>query len=215
MWLIATFPALKIAIDEYPEVKKYLEQFLPKINQTGETFISQIGQKEKTRKKTGNKWFETQDQIAYYKEFEKEKIVYPNMTKYLPFIFDNEGLYTNQKCFIVTGSSLKFLVAILNSSISHYYIRQNLPELQGGTRELSKVFFINHPVPKISKSQQKPFETLVDKIISQKERGEDTTAEEQKIDNLVYKLYELTYEEVKIVEPEFALTKEEYENCEL
>lgn len=56
----------------------------------------------------------------------------------------------------------------------------------------------------------KSFETLVDKIISKKEAGEDTTAEERETDLMVYKLYNLTYEEVKIIEPEFELSKEEY-----
>ena len=72
----------------------------------------------------------------------------------------------------------------------------------------------NIPIPQITKSKQKPFEILVDKIIAKKERGEDTTAEEQKIDIMGYKLYELTYEEVKIVEPEFEMNKEEYLNYE-
>jgi len=55
----------------------------------------------------------------------------------------------------------------------------------------------------------------VAKIIAKKERGEDTTAEEQQIDLMVYNLYELTYDEVKIVDPEFGLTEEEYMNYEL
>jgi len=213
LWIISTFPALHIDIDKYPAVKKYLEQFLPKIKQTGETFTNKAGQKEKTRKLTGNKWFETQDQIGYYKEFEKEKIIYPNMTKYFPFIYDNNKFYTNQKCYIATGSNLKYIVALLNSKTLHYYIRQNLPELQGGTRELSKVFFQNVPIVKYSNTMV--FDNLVDQILAKKESGEDTTAEEQQIDLMVYKLYELTYDEVKIVDPETPLNKEEYERFEL
>lgn len=92
LWLITTFPALKIDIDNYPVVKEYLEGFLPKIKQTGETFINTGGEKEKSRKKTGNQWFETQDQISYYEEFEKEKIIYPNMTSLLPFYYETSGV---------------------------------------------------------------------------------------------------------------------------
>lgn len=84
LWLIATFPALKHDIDDYPAVKKYLKSFGKKMNQTGETLINNSGKKEKSRKKTSNKWFETQDQIGYYEEFEKEKIIYPNSTKSQP-----------------------------------------------------------------------------------------------------------------------------------
>ncbi|GIV30469.1 MAG: hypothetical protein KatS3mg028_1535 [Bacteroidia bacterium] len=217
LWLIATFPALKLNIDDYPAVRDYLKSFGKKLHQTGEEYIDENGVKQKTRKKTGNKWFETQDQIAYYQEFEKEKIVYPNMTLFLPFIFDDKGYYTNQKCFIITSEkiNLKFLVAYFNSKVSHRWIRQNCPELQGGTRELSKIFFENIPIPPLSEPEQQPFVALVEQILSKKEKGEDTTDLEQQIDLLVYRLYELSYEEVKVIDPEFALSKKAYEAIKL
>ncbi len=221
LWLIATFPAFNLNIENYHAVKEYLEKFLPKIKQSGETYIDENEVKQKTRKKTGNKWFETQDQIAYHKEFEKEKIVYPNMASDLCAYYDNKNYFTNQKCFIVTTKTenLTHLAMFLNSKLINYYFKKNIGAtlgLQGF--EMSKVFMQNLPIPKISKSEQKPFATLVDKIIAKKavrqsslqELGEDTTAEEREIDLMVYKLYELTYEEVKIVEPAFALTENEY-----
>ena len=58
---------------------------------------------------------------------------------------------------------------------------------------------------------KKPFEKLVDNINKLKSEGKDTTALEQQIDNMVYKLYELTYEEVKVIDPEFPLSEQEYE----
>ncbi|MGI9256243.1 MAG: Eco57I restriction-modification methylase domain-containing protein, partial [Salinispira sp.] len=73
LWVIATFPALNINIDNYVAVKNHLLTF-------GKNRLEQSGMTTngiKARKKTHNKWFETQDQIAYYPEFEKEKIVYP------------------------------------------------------------------------------------------------------------------------------------------
>ncbi len=202
LWLIATFPALKINIDEYPAVKEYLKSFGKRINQTGETFIDTNGEKSKSRKKTGNKWFETQDQIAYYQEFEKEKIVYPNMTLFLPFIYDIKNYYTNQKCFIITSNivNLKFLIGYFNSKVSHRWIRENCPELQGGTRELSKIFFENIPIPQIPVSAQQPFIALVEQILVKKEQNEDTTELETQIDQMVYELYGLTAEEIEIIE---------------
>lgn len=212
LWLIATFPARNLDIDHYPAVKAYLKSFGKRLHQTGETFIDQNGQKAKTRKKTGNKWFETQDQIGYYKEFEKEKIIYPNMTLFLPFVFDDCNYYTNQKCFIICTKSvsLKFLISFLNSKISHRWIRMNCPELQGGTRELSKIFFENIPVPSLTGIQQQPFISLVDQILQGKEEGLDTTALEQQIDHLVYHLYALSYEEVQVIDPTYPLSSEEY-----
>jgi adenine-specific DNA-methyltransferase len=138
----------------------------------------------------------------YYQEFEKEKIIYPNMTLFLPFIYDDKKFYTNQKCFIITSKTvnLKFLVGYFNSKVSHRWIRENCPELQGGTRELSKIFFENIPIPLLSESEQKPFVALVEKILAGKERGEDTTGLEREIDEMVYRLYGLTAEEIAVVE---------------
>ena len=61
---------------------------------------------------------------------------------------------------------------------------------------------------------QKIISNLSKKIHLLIEQDEGTTAEERKIDLMVYNLYNLTYEEVKIIEPEFDLTKKEYENYE-
>ena len=64
------------------------------------------GEKIKARKKTNNKWFETQDSISYWEDFSKPKIIYPNMTKYMPFVYDEANFLTNQKCFIITGQNM-------------------------------------------------------------------------------------------------------------
>ena len=202
LWLIATFPALKLNIDTYPAVKAYLKSFGKKMNQTGEEFFDENDQKQKSRKKTGNKWFETQDQIGYHQEFEREKIIYPNMTLFLPFIFDDKRHLINDKGFILTSNnvSLKFLLGYFNSKMAQRWIRENCPELQGGTRELRKVFFENIPIPPLSTPDQQPFVVLVDKILAGKENGQDTTAFEDEIDRLVYPLFGLTGEEIKAVE---------------
>ena len=81
-----------------------------------------------------------------------------------------------------------------------------------GIRWLNQ-YMINLPIPQIAKSEQKPFEEIVDIILAKKERGEDTAAEELQIDIMVYKLYGLTYAEVKTVAPAFPLTKKEYEEA--
>ena len=108
LFLINTPPALRLNIDDYHAVRDHLQRFgRDRLEQAGQT----LADGTKTRKKTGNKWFELQDQIAYHADFEKEKIIYPNMTKFLPFIYDPNGFYTNQKCFIITGgNSLKYLM---------------------------------------------------------------------------------------------------------
>lgn len=158
-WLVATFPSRKINIDNYIAVKEHLLSF-------GKERLEQDGN---GRKKTGNKWFETQDQISYWENFEKPKIIFPNMTKFLPFVYDDTGIYTNQKCFIITGSKLKYLTCFFNSKLFKYCFSDNFPELQGGTKELSKVFFDKIPVKQIKTDEEEiPFSKMVDYLVALK-----------------------------------------------
>ena len=199
LWLICTFPSLNLDIEKYPSLKAYLESFRPRIDQSGE---------KGCRKKTSNKWFETQDNIAYHEEFEKEKIVYPNMTKFRPFILDRESFYTNQKCFIITSEQSKilpYIIGILNSWIFDFAFAERFPNLLGGTLELSKIFFEKLPIPKIdstNKALSDEIISLVKQILDSKAKDPttDTKELESHIDSLVYKLYHLTDDEIKIIE---------------
>jgi hypothetical protein len=148
-YLIGTYPALKLEIDNYPAIRDHLLSFgYDRIKQTGE---------KGARKKTTNNWFETQDSINYYKEFSKPKIIYPNMTSVFPFMYDETGFLSNDKSFILTANdgsiSLLFLTAVFNSSLAKLWIWYNCPELQGGTREIRKVYFEHFPVPKASNEE--------------------------------------------------------------
>lgn len=104
---------------------------------------------------------------------------------------------------------MKFLLAILNSQCAKKWFYIN-GKIRGIGVDIGVGKLKQFPIPNISKERQKIFKILVDKIIAKKEAGEDTKSEEREIDLLVYKLYELTYDEVKIVDPEFGMSKEEY-----
>ena len=203
LYLINTFPTLNLNIDDYPAVKNYLLAFgRDRLEQAGKT----LADGTKSRKKTGNKWFELQDPIAYHPEFEKEKVVYPNMTKFLPFVYDMDGFYTNQKIFIITGGNyLRYLTGYFNSKVAAKWIRENCPELQGGTRELSKVFFENISIPPVTEANQHlvtQIEDRVDKILTAKSTNPNTDVSdlENEIGQIVYLLYGLTLDEIAIVE---------------
>ena len=194
LWLIATFPSRHYDIDKYPSIKQYLLSFgIERLEQTGKTHIVN-GDKVKARKKTNNKWFETQDSISYWEDFLKPKIIYPNMTKYMPFVFDDKMYLTNQKCFIITGKYVAYLTAFFNSSLFKYCFRNSFPELQGGTRELSKIFFDKIPVYEVSDTQNLQFQDAVEDI--QKEYNKQKA---QRIDSMLFDLYALTAEERKAI----------------
>ena len=116
------------------------------------------------------------------------------MTKYMPFVYDEANFLTNQKCFIVTGQCMAFLTAFFNSSLFKFCFRDSFPELQGGTRELSKIFFDKIPVLQVSDSINETFRHIVNKI-----QASYTKEQARNIDNMLFDLYNLTADERKVI----------------
>ncbi|GKX75818.1 type II restriction endonuclease [Campylobacter jejuni] len=196
--VIGTFPSLKIDIEQYPALKQYLSQFLPRIEQSGE---------KGCRKKTSNKWFETQDNIAYYEEFEKEKIVYPETTQGAYFVYDNKGIFLEKTAFFIVCENLKYLLGLLSSNLITYYYKNFSQGCKLGTKgyQYNKHALENLPIPKINSKNQNIVDeliNLVDEILKAKEQDKNANTQEleNKINSLVYKLYNLTEEEIKIIE---------------
>jgi CRISPR/Cas system-associated endonuclease/helicase Cas3 len=111
-----------------------------------------------------------------------------------------------------TSFSLKYILALLNSKLLSKWFAIYFGKL---SRKIFPQFKINElrifPIVKSSTKSQITIENIINQILSLKSEGKDTTALEQQIDNLVYKLYELTYQEVKAIDPQFKLTESEYE----
>ncbi|MEI7787196.1 MAG: Eco57I restriction-modification methylase domain-containing protein [Chlorobiaceae bacterium] len=194
LWLIATFPALDINIDEYPAVRGYLKSFGKKLHQTGEVIDrDDQGNVIKSRKATGNKWFETQDQIAYYKEFEKEKIVYAEIVFDSAFYLDTSGIYPEATAFVLTGENTRYLTALLNSQLLTFVFRAFYAggDLRGDTFRYKKVFLQNLPVIKSTGQVTSLLELLVDYVQTTKVKKQNLQSAffEQLIDALVYELY--------------------------
>jgi methylase of polypeptide subunit release factors len=111
--------------------------------------------------------------------------------------------------------SNKFLLGIINSSVVKIYWsnkfadkRKTFPKIKGGYLELI-------PIKKPTKIIEAQIEKLVDEILKKKKANQDTSSLEKEIDVLVYHLYELTYDEVKIIDKEFWLSEEEYTNYKM
>ena len=152
----------------------------------------------------------------FWQNFDKPKIIYPNMTKYWPFAMDLSGAYYhNDKSFHIVGENIYWLCAFFNSKLFDYCFRDNFPELLGGTRELRKVYFDKIPVKRISDNEEKPFKTIVEKILDLKTKNKSIEELEKHLDIMVYKFYSLSFEEVKVVEPSFPLSKEEYNSISI
>ncbi|GAA9032284.1 class I SAM-dependent DNA methyltransferase [Helicobacter pylori] len=203
LWIVATFPSLKLDIDDYPSLKTYLSQFRPRIDQSGE---------KDCRKKTSNQWFETQDTIAYHREFEKEKIVYGEIVQEPRFYLDNGEcelgyFYAEATSFILTGEHLCYLLGMLHSKLitfafKTFYAGGGLGE--SGYR-YKKAFIERLPIPQITPQNQKLAHKITDcakAILEAKEKDPKANTQEleKEIDALVYQLYNLTDEEIKIIE---------------
>jgi len=206
LWIIGTFPALRLDIDDFPALKKYfLDNFdIRQLEQSGKKYPN-LG--FDARKKTNNKWFETQDQIAYYAEFEKEKVVWQELAQGSQFALDEEGrFFVSNTAYIMTGTHLRYLLGYLNSRLNEItYSRWYCTKLgSSGTRWLNQ-HVLSIPVPPITPENQSlvsQIEALVDAILARK-RGSpnaDTRDLERAIDDIVYRLYDLTPDEIRLVE---------------
>lgn len=202
-FIIGTFPAMHIDIDDYPTLKKHLASFgVERLEQTGEVYFVD-GELVKSRKKTNNEWFETQDSIAYYKEFEKNKIIYIHTAKEHKFFFDTKGYYINNSCYMIISDS-KFLFFFLNSNLFKYYKQLKFVAYgdgqEAGRCKLDYNKMITVPIKK--NVDETPFEKMYEKILSIKQTNPDadTTPFEQEIEQHIYDLYNLTPEEIAVVE---------------
>ncbi|EAY25287.1 DNA modification methylase [Microscilla marina ATCC 23134] len=175
------------------------------------THLNTFREKAKKRGDKGNYWWELRA-CAYYEEFEKPKLIYPNICKQPEFTYDLQKFYTNQKCFIISKDD-KYLLTVLNSQVINFLFKNILPKLQGGFYEPSYVFLKDFPIPQIPEAEQAPFVAKAEQILAAKAAGQDTTALEAEVDLMVYCLYGLGYREVKIVDPNFALSKDAYQYC--
>ena len=183
LWLINTHNGVKgkyppIDINDYPAIKQHLDLYWDKICKRDDKGVTPYNLRN----------------CAYLEDFYKPKIIYPNMTKYMPFVLDSEMFVTNQKCFIITGQNTAFLTAFLNSSLFKFCFRDSFPELQGGTRELSKIFFDKIPVVKVGIETEQQFKTAVNNI-----QQAYTKQRAIELDTLIFDLYKLSEEERNLV----------------
>ena len=188
LWLIATFPSRHYDIEQYPAVKEYLLSFgMERLEQTGKTYIIN-GETVKARKKTNNKWFETQDSISYWEDFSQPKIVWGNLNLQASFALVNEGSFINAPSPMIVPAS-KYLLAVLNSKVADYYIRQLGVTRNGGYFEYKPMFVEKFPIPNnCCEKSMRILASLVD------------TKDETRIDKEVYLLYGLTDEEINFIE---------------
>ena len=188
--------------NNYPAIASHLANFERKAN---------------ARQDKGDYWWELRA-CKYYSEFKKPKIIYPNICKAPEFTLETSGSYSNQKCFIIPQND-PYLLGIFNSKIMMCFFKTTIPKLRGDFYEPGFVFMKNFPVHTIDFAnptditRHERVVALVERMLALHKRNPITPQEEERlqreiqstdaeIDRLVYELYDLTPEEIKIVEGE-------------
>ena len=141
----------------------------------------------------------------YYDEFEKEKIVWKRIGSILRFAYSQNSIFCLDSTCIATGKNVKFLTAVLNSRVAHYQLFNLAPKTGTGDLIVSVQALEPILVPPITESNQElvtQIENQVDNIITTKHTDPkaNISAYEKKINKLVYTLYDLTEDEIAIVE---------------
>ncbi|MEN3028645.1 MAG: TaqI-like C-terminal specificity domain-containing protein, partial [Aquificaceae bacterium] len=162
----------------------------------------------RNKEETGKRyeWYALQRYASdYYPEFEKEKIVWQRVSKEQRFSIVDKGFYCEATTHLITGNNLRFLLGVLNSKMFGFAFYRFY--MGGGIEgEIKGEFIGRFPIPPLTPQNKHiadRIEELVDQIIQKKKQngcGADTSDLEEQIDQLVYELYGLTKEEIKIVE---------------
>ncbi|MGQ2775124.1 class I SAM-dependent DNA methyltransferase [Campylobacter coli] len=200
LWVINTHNGYKnqngekveaINIKHYPSLKKHFDEFYPQLEKRADKGLTPYNLRN----------------CAYIEEFEKEKIVYPCiMAKEPCFSYETSFAFAMAPANIITSNSdiLKYILAFLNSDFIYLMLRKFY--MGGGIEgELKTNNLEKLPIPKINSKNQKLADeliNLVDEILKAKEQDKNANTQEleNKINSLVYKLYNLTEEEIKIIE---------------
>jgi hypothetical protein len=199
-----------IDIKSYPAIYRYLIQYKESLTPKPKDWKVGVW---KGRKPGNYEWHEIQDAVDYYKKFEKPKIIIPTIIQRASYTFDDAGFYSNDKTSIISTDDL-FLLGILNSRVADFFMHSISSTKQGGYFEYKPMYVQQIPIKSGGDiNKQSKIENLVQQIITlHKQLPEAKTGHEQtmiqrqidatdkQIDKLVYELYDLTEEEIKIVE---------------
>ncbi|MBT7557580.1 N-6 DNA methylase [Candidatus Woesearchaeota archaeon] len=201
LWMIVTHNGYKedgcyippIDIEKYPHVKEHLDIYRENLIERKDKGVTPYNLRN----------------CAYYSEFDKEKIIYSEIVMAPQFYFDDGTIYPEASTFFITGEQIKFLIAVLNSKtftycFSKFYAGGGLGDK--GYR-YKKIFLESTPVPTGNQEIKERIVTLVDNIMKitsgddydYKNPSKEQKNIENKIDKLVFDLYELTPEEREIV----------------
>ena len=178
-----------IEINKYPAVLKYLEQFK----------LQLMPGTEEGRKPGNYEWYEIQDTVDYHAEFEKVKIVYPDIAKHCEFTLDSQGFYGGNTVYFLTTDEL-WLLGVFNSRLVEFFYSHLSTSIQQGYLRFFKSYTSQIPIPTPTEAQRDAIETLVRQLLDVEGEGPQVGAWERALNAHVYEVYDLTPAEIALIE---------------
>jgi hypothetical protein len=181
----------KIGLDlkQYPLIEEHLLKFKSQLE---------------SRSDKGKEWWQLRS-CDYYDKLNDTKIHIPAFAKEPRFTYDTEGFVPLGPAYFISTSD-KYLAGIMNSKIFWYYLKKITPVLgddeKSGRLVIRTTYLKNSPIKVASVEYQKTISNLVDEIleIKSKNPNQNTGELESRIDKLVFQIYNLTEDEIKIIE---------------
>jgi len=174
-------------------------------------FKNKLEKRNKTETCVRYEWYALQRCAAtYYNEFNKNKIIWPEIGLNGSFTYDTKQFYTSNACFIMTGENLIYILAILNSKLFDFYFNLIASNLSQKANMYFKIYIEQFPIPVYQKTDTTlELERLVNNILKimpainsaqiQKNLTSKVSEYLNRIDTLVYKLYGLNEKDIKII----------------
>ncbi|WP_409529484.1 hypothetical protein [Sphingobacterium sp.] len=165
--------------------------------------LKQTGDKG-ARKKTNNRWFETQDSISYWEDFFQQKILWAetmrirkeNSERFPRFSYTTKPFYTDKTCFIAVGEDLKYVLAFLNSTVGRYQLSQTVSMMDNGGYLMQKIYIEQIKISTLDQKQKIQLIKLVDSLL---DISDDELAEgfENQIDTIIFNSFGIEPHEQK------------------
>lgn len=180
-------------------------------------YLSQYQKELRKRQDKGNNWWNLRS-CKYYNEFENPKIIYIHTAKKHEFYLDLDGRYINNSCYMIISDS-SFLFCFLNSKLFEWLKKIKFVAYgdadERGRAKLDYNKMITVPIKIISPELEKKFKQIVELVRQNKSQGRNTDSLEQNIEAMIFKTYNLTFIDVKIVDRDFMLSETEYNSINL
>lgn len=169
-------------------------------------WLNRFKDEAKARADKGDYWWELRA-CDYYDKFEKPKIFYQSFQTKPCFVFDDSSTFCNNSMWFLSVSN-KALLALLCSRLGWWLISEHCPRIQNGYQliwdNLSQI-----PIPMTLPEELSTLATKAEKATAEGDY-EELEQVKRDIDKTVYHLYNLTYDEILIIDPETPIKREEY-----